>query len=75
MSEIECTPSVLDKILMITAVEYVTCKTCRSPDTELNKGENRLYFVTCNSCGSRRSVTAIKSGFTAQVGKRKRMNV
>jgi uncharacterized Zn finger protein len=57
---------------MIT-VEYVTCKTCRSPDTELNKGENRLYFVTCNSCGSRRSVTAIKTGFSAQVGKRKRM--
>jgi translation initiation factor 2 subunit 2 len=54
-------------------VEYVTCKTCRSPDTELNKGENRLYFVTCNSCGSRRSVTAIKTGFSAQVGKRKRM--
>jgi translation initiation factor 2 subunit 2 len=75
VSEIECTLSVLDKLLMITAVEYVTCKTCRSPDTELNKGENRLYFVTCNSCGSRRSVTAIKSGFTAQVGKRKRMNV
>ena len=55
-----------------TIVEYVTCKTCRSPDTELNKGENRLYFVTCNSCGSRRSVTAIKTGFSAQVGKRKR---
>lgn len=53
-------------------VEYVTCKTCRSPDTELSKGENRLYFVTCNSCGSRRSVQAIKTGFSAQVGKRKR---
>lgn len=56
----------------LVAVEYVTCKTCRSPDTELNKGENRLYFVTCNSCGSRRSVTAIKTGFSAQIGKRKR---
>ena len=56
-------------------VEYVTCKTCRSPDTELSKGENRLYFVTCNSCGSRRSVTAIKIGFSAQVGKRKRQQV
>ncbi|KAI4089397.1 MAG: hypothetical protein LQ344_005399 [Seirophora lacunosa] len=44
-------------------------------DTDLNKGENRLYFVTCNSCGSRRSVTAIKVGFTAQVGKRKRQQV
>jgi translation initiation factor 2 subunit 2 len=54
------------------SVEYVTCKTCRSPDTELNKGENRLYFITCNSCGSRRSVTAIKTGFSAQVGKRRR---
>ncbi len=54
-------------------VEYVTCKTCKSPDTELNKGENRLYFVTCNNCGSRRSVTAIKTGFSAQVGKRKKM--
>jgi translation initiation factor 2 subunit 2 len=53
-------------------VEYVTCKTCRSPDTELNKGENRLYFVTCNSCGSRRSVSAIKTGFSAQIGKRRR---
>ncbi|KAJ5111323.1 eukaryotic translation initiation factor 2 subunit beta [Penicillium argentinense] len=53
-------------------IEYVTCKTCRSPDTELNKGENRLYFVTCNSCGSRRSVAAIKTGFRGQVGRRKR---
>jgi translation initiation factor 2 subunit 2 len=56
----------------INPVEYVTCKTCRSPDTELNKGENRLYFVTCNSCGSRRSVAAIKTGFRGQVGRRKR---
>ncbi|RAL59439.1 hypothetical protein DID88_006813 [Monilinia fructigena] len=45
---------------------------CRSADTELNKGENRLFFITCNSCGSRRSVTAIKTGFSAQVGKRRR---
>ncbi|KAL8865254.1 MAG: hypothetical protein Q9174_006985, partial [Haloplaca sp. 1 TL-2023] len=44
-------------------------------DTELSKGENRLYFVSCNSCQSRRSVTAIKIGFTAQVGKRKRQQV
>lgn len=65
----------IENVLRRYIVEYVTCKTCRSPDTELSKGENRLYFVTCNSCGSRRSVTAIKSGFTAQVGKRKRMQV
>ena len=63
----------IENVLRRYIVEYVTCKTCRSPDTELNKGENRLYFVTCNSCASRRSVTAIKTGFSAQVGKRKRM--
>jgi len=62
----------IENVIRRYIVEYVTCKTCKSPDTELNKGENRLYFVTCNSCGSRRSVTAIKAGFTAQVGKRKR---
>lgn len=55
------------------AVEYVTCKTCRSQSTAFSKGENRLYFVTCNSCSSRRSVTTVKTGFTAQVGKRKKM--
>ncbi|OAP58582.1 hypothetical protein AYL99_07672 [Fonsecaea erecta] len=64
----------IENVLRRYIVEYVTCKTCRSPNTELSKGENRLYFVTCKSCGSRRSVTAIKSGFTAQVGKRKRLN-
>ena len=63
----------IENVLRRYIFEYVTCKTCKSPDTELNKGENRLYFVTCNSCGSRRSVTAIKTGFSAQVGKRKRM--
>ena len=62
----------IENVLRRYIVEYVSCKTCRSMDTELNKGENRLYFVTCNSCGSRRSVTAIKTGFSAQVGKRKR---
>lgn len=63
-----------EKLALLTdfLVEYVTCKTCRSPDTELNKGENRLYFVTCNSCGSRRSVAAIKTGFRSQIGRRRR---
>ncbi|KAI1826066.1 domain found in IF2B/IF5-domain-containing protein [Xylaria intraflava] len=63
----------LESMLRKYIIEYVTCRTCKSPDTTLEKGENRLYFMTCNSCGSRRSVSAIKSGFTAQVGKRKKM--
>ena len=62
----------LENVLRRYIVEYVTCKTCRSPDTDLSKGENRLKFVTCNSCGSRRSVQAIKTGFSAQIGKRRR---
>jgi hypothetical protein len=33
-----CREAVLRKYI----IEYVTCKTCRSPDTELSKGENRL---------------------------------
>jgi hypothetical protein len=34
------------------SVEYVTCQTCKSPDTLLNK-EARLFFMNCQSCGSR----------------------
>lgn len=31
--------------------------------------DTRLFFLQCQTCGSRCSVTAIKSGFTAMVGK------
>ncbi|MBW0508736.1 hypothetical protein O181_048451 [Austropuccinia psidii MF-1] len=60
----------IENVLRRYIVEYVTCKTCKSPDTLLEK-DNRLYFVTCESCGSKRSVSAIKTGFSAQIGKRK----
>ncbi|KAM0333077.1 hypothetical protein ACHAQA_001735 [Verticillium albo-atrum] len=63
----------IENVLRKYIIEYVTCKTCKSPNTELNKGENRLYFVNCNNCGSRRTVTAIKTGFSAQIGKRRKM--
>ncbi len=59
----------IENVLRRYMVEYVTCKTCKSPDTLLTK-ENRIFFMACESCGSRRSVNAIKSGFQAQVGKR-----
>jgi len=65
----------LENVLRRYILEYVTCGTCKSPDTDLKKGENRLFFVTCNSCGSRRSVAAIKTGFQATVGKRRRQKV
>jgi translation initiation factor 2 subunit 2 len=59
----------VENVLRRYIVEYVTCKTCKSLDTILTK-ENRIFFMSCESCGSRRSVNAIKSGFQAQVGKR-----
>lgn len=62
----------IENVLRRYIMEYITCKTCKSPRTELIRGENRLFFITCNSCGSRRSVPPIKTGFSAQVGKRKR---
>ena len=44
--------------------EYVSCSSCKSPHTVLQK-QNRLYFMQCNNCGARRSVTPIKTGFVA----------
>jgi len=61
----------VENVLRRYIVEYVTCKTCKSPDTLLTK-ENRIFFTSCESCGSRRSVNTIKSGFQAQVGRRKK---
>lgn len=52
--------------------EYVTCHTCRSAETLLQK-DGRLHFLQCESCGSRCSVQSIKSGFQAVTGKRKQM--
>ncbi|KAI6179497.1 EIF2B-5 domain-containing protein [Aphelenchoides besseyi] len=58
-----------ESVLRKYITEYVTCHTCRSSDTELTK-DTRLFFLKCNVCNSQCSVTAIKSGFTAVVGKR-----
>jgi len=52
--------------------EYVTCHTCMSAETLLQK-EGRLHFLQCESCGSRCSVQSIKSGFQAVTGKRKQI--
>lgn len=54
-------------------LEYVICTSCRSPDTVLMRDANtRLYFVSCESCGAKRSVAPIRQGFMAQVEKRKK---
>ena len=59
----------IENVLKRYIVEYVSCKTCKSPNTVLRR-ENRLFFQQCESCGSTRSVSAIKSGFKAQTEKR-----
>eukprot|EP00126_Sphaerothecum_destruens_P003092 Sdes_comp16599_c0_seq1m5908 len=59
----------IENVLRRYIREYVTCHTCRSPDTILTK-ENRIFFLQCEVCGSRCSVAAIKSGFQAVTSKR-----
>jgi len=59
----------IENVLRRYIVEYVTCKTCKSPDTILRK-ENRLYFMQCEACGSTRSVAAIKAGFQVQTSRK-----
>lgn len=56
-------------ILFSFTEEYVTCHTCRSPETILQK-DTRLYFLQCETCHSRCSVASIKTGFQAVTGKR-----
>lgn len=64
----------MENVLRRYILEYVTCKTCKSINTELKKEQsNRLFFMVCKSCGSTRSVSSIKTGFQATVGKRKKM--
>jgi len=64
-------PKQIENVIRHYISEYVACRTCKSPETTLKK-ENRLYFLCCQACGSTRSVAAIKKGFKAQVGKRKK---
>jgi len=62
----------MESVLRRYIREYVTCHTCKSPDTIMSK-ENRLFFLTCETCGARNSVSSIKAGFSAVVGKRSRI--
>ena len=57
-------PKAIEQIIRRYVGEYVSCSSCKSPATQLQK-QNRLYFMQCNNCGARRSVTPIKTGFVA----------
>jgi translation initiation factor 2 subunit 2 len=55
-------------------MDYVICQSCRSQDTVLMRDANtRLYFVSCESCGARRSVANISAGYVARVERRKKV--
>lgn len=62
----------IETVLRRYIKEYVTCHTCRSPDTILQK-ETRLFFLQCETCGSRCSVQSIKSGFQAVTAHRSQL--
>ncbi|PVD20831.1 hypothetical protein C0Q70_18992 [Pomacea canaliculata] len=59
----------IENVLRRYIKEYVTCHTCRSRDTILQK-DTRLFFLQCETCGSRCSVASIKTGFQAVTSKR-----
>lgn len=66
-------PKQMESVLRRYIIEYVTCKTCKSMNTELKReSANRLHFLSCKACGSTRSVSSIKTGFQAQIGRRKK---
>jgi len=59
----------IENVLRRYIKEYVTCHTCRSRETILQK-DTRIFFLQCETCGSRCSVASIKTGFQAITGKR-----
>ncbi|XP_065556664.1 eukaryotic translation initiation factor 2 subunit 2-like [Artemia franciscana] len=59
----------VENVLRRYVKEYVSCKTCRSLNTTLQK-DSRLHFLQCEACNSRCSVVSIKAGFQAVTSKR-----
>lgn len=69
-------PKHIEGVLRKYIQEYVICKTCKSMNTELKReSANRLHFIVCKACGSTKSVSSIRTGFTANVGAMKKKRV
>ena len=64
----------IEKVMKDYIREYVTCNTCKSPQTELARDSStRLWKMSCRNCGADRSCATIRAGFLAQKkGARKR---
>eukprot|EP01039_Chlorochromonas_danica_P007863 gene7863-8675_t len=60
-------PKYIESLLRKYITEYVSCQMCRSFNTTLTRDSvSRLFFVSCQDCGSTRSVAPIRAGFHAQ---------
>ncbi|KAF8819082.1 putative eukaryotic initiation factor-2 beta [Cardiosporidium cionae] len=56
----------IEALLRKYITEYVTCQTCKSPNTTMTRdNRTRLWQQSCAACGANRSVITIKSGFHA----------
>jgi len=59
-------PKYVESVLKRYIAEYVTCSMCRGVDTRLDRDSmTRMNFLTCETCGSSRSVQAISKGYHA----------
>lgn len=65
-------PAHMENILRDYIKEYIQCVTCKSANTTLDKID-RLTFMNCLDCSSRRTVASMQAGFQAVVGKRKKL--
>mmetsp|Transcript_1386 Transcript_1386/g.2293 ORF Transcript_1386/g.2293 Transcript_1386/m.2293 type:complete len:234 (+) Transcript_1386:72-773(+) len=60
-------PKYIESLLRKYIGEYVACQMCRSFNTTLTRDNvSRLFFVSCQDCGSSRSVAQIRAGYHAQ---------
>ena len=50
--------ALVDKKIDLYVKSYVLCPECSRPDTKLVK-EDRNYFLVCEACGARHSVTKV----------------
>lgn len=62
----------IETVLRQYIKDFIICKTCKSANTRMEKVD-RLHFITCNECSSRRTVQQIKAGAVANVTKRKKL--
>jgi translation initiation factor 2 subunit 2 len=61
-------PAHFETIICSYVRDYVTCKTCLQHDTMLMRSD-RLTFMVCESCSSKRTVPSIQKGCDVQKAK------